>query len=270
MATWRVEPEPIMSILEVDNSGGCAIVRLNRPHVLNALNTALLDLLDAALDRIEAIDVRALILTGAGRAFCSGSDISGEERQAGSTQDFANAPIKRMHALILRLIDYPMPSIAAINGLAYGGGLELSLGCTFRTAAPGAKFGLPEIKLGLIPAYGGTQLLPRLIGPARALELMLTGESIAAEEALRIGLVNTVAEDPIAAAISLADRLVGSAGIAQRMIRRAVQHGVTLELPAALEMERAMAAEVAISAEAREGVARFLARKQQQRSNKYE
>jgi 2-(1,2-epoxy-1,2-dihydrophenyl)acetyl-CoA isomerase len=97
---------------------------------------------------------------------------------------------------------------------------------------------------------------------------MLTGESIGADEALRIGLVNTVAVDTIAAAIALADRLVGGAGIAQRIIRRALQHAATLELPAALEMERAMAAEVAISAEAREGVARFLARKQQQRGNK--
>jgi len=252
-----------MTILMVERTGSYAIVTLNRPQVLNAINTAMLDLIDAALEKIETSDARALVLTGTGRAFCSGSDISGEEKHEGTTQDFANARIARMHALILRLLDFPKPSIAALNGLAYGGGLELALACTFRTASPSARLSLPEIKLGLMPAYGGTQLLPRLIGAGRALELMLTGESIEANEALKIGLVNAVDADPVAAACGLADRLPGGAGIAQRTIRRAVTHGANLDLAAALEVERAAAAELAVSDEAKAGVMRFAARRQQ-------
>jgi enoyl-CoA hydratase/carnithine racemase len=248
-------------MLKVERTGLCAVVTLDRPEVLNALNTALLDSLDAALDDIAASDAAALILTGAGRAFCSGTDISGGDVHEGGTHDFAEARIRRMHGLILRLIDFPLPSIAAVNGLAYGGGLELALGCTFRTAAPAARFALSEIKLSLVPSYGGTQLLPRLIGAGRALEMMLTGESIDAEEALRIGLVNAVDADPVAAACALADRLPNGQGLAQRMIRRSVAQGLGLALPEALEMERALAMEIAVSDEARAGAARFKERK---------
>jgi len=252
-----------MAILTVERTGPCAVVTLNRPQVLNAINTEMLDLIDAALGDIESADARALVLTGTGRAFCSGSDIGGEESHEGSTQDFANARIARMHALILRLLDFPKPSIAALNGLAYGGGLELALACTFRTASPLARLSLPEIKLGLMPAYGGTQLLPRLIGAGRALELMLTGESIDANEALKIGLVNAVDADPVGAACNLAERLPGGAGMAQHMIRRAVAHGANLDLAAALELERVSATELAVSEEAQKGVMRFAARRRQ-------
>lgn len=246
-----------MNVVTEQREGGCAIVTLDRPHVLNALNDQLLDALEAALDAIERSDARALIVTGAGRAFCSGSDLSGAERHEEGTEAFARARIGRMHALILRLIDFRLPSIAALNGLAYGGGLELALGCTFRTAAPSARLCMPEIKHALVPSYGGTQLLPRLIGPVRAIELMLTGESIDADEALRIGLVNAVDPDPLAAAVRLADRLPNGAGIAQRMIRRAVAQGADLDLRAALDLERELAMEIAVSPEARQGAERF-------------
>jgi enoyl-CoA hydratase len=251
-----------MSILTLEMAGACAIVTLNRPKVLNAINTPLLDEIEAALDAIEKDNSRALILTGAGRAFCSGTDISGAEQHAESTEDFARARIARMHTLVLRLIDFPKPSIAALNGLAIGGGLEIALACTFRIAAPAAALGLSEIKLGLVPSYGGTQTLPRLIGQARALEMMLTGESVSAEEALRIGLVTRIDSDPVAAACAFAEKLPNGAGAAQLMIRRAVEQGVSLTLAEALEKERALAMEIAVSKEAKEGAAQFNARKQ--------
>lgn len=253
--------------LNFERIGNAALVTLNRPEKLNAINSAMLDELEALLEAIEASDAGALILTGAGRAFCSGSDISGGDRHDGDTRGFAEARIKRMHALILRLASYRQPSIAALNGLAYGGGLELSLACTFRTAAPDARLCLPEIRHDLVPSYGGTQLLPRLIGTGRALEMMLTGESVTAAQALQLGLVTAVDADPVAAAIALAERLPRQAGPAQQMIRKSVFLGAGLELAAALELERKLAMDIAVSAEAREGAARFAVRKQSDRSD---
>lgn len=247
-----------MSIVTEQRANGCVVVMLDRPDVLNAINDAMLDALDAALDAVPE-HARILILTGAGRAFCAGSDISGAERHAEGTEAFARRRIMRMHALILRLVDFPVPSIAALNGLAYGGGLELALACTFRIAAPVASLCLSEIRHSLVPSYGGTQLLPRLIGSARALEMMLTGERMAAGEALRIGLVNAVDPDPVAAAAAYAGRLPNGGGAAQRMIRRAVVRGAGLDLAAALDIERDLAMEIAVSAEARQGAERFMA-----------
>jgi enoyl-CoA hydratase len=169
-----------------------ALVTLDRPEVLNALNFELLRDLAAALDQVAEGDGRALLVTGAGdRAFCAGADIKelmgrslGAQRQGAA---FGQAVFAKLDTL-------PIPSIALINGYAFGGGLELALACTFRLAARTARLGLPEIKLGLIPGYGGTQRLPRLIGEARALEIILTGRTVEAEEAERIGLVNRITE----------------------------------------------------------------------------
>ena len=250
-----------MAHLLVDNVGQVAVLTLNRPTVLNALNTAILDELDAAIDQVERGDAQALVLTGSGRAFCSGTDISGREPHEGTTEEFASARISRMHALALRLRDLPQPSIAVLNGLAYGGGLELALAFTFRIAAPTAVLCMSEVTLGLMPSYGGTQLLPRLIGQGRALEMMLTGEPMNAEEALRIGLVNAVDPDPLAAAISFAERLPNGTGLAQRLIRRSVDRGAHLDLASALRLEQQLAMEIAVSPEAREAALRFQARK---------
>lgn len=250
-----------MQTLEFKRIGTAAVVTLNRPHKLNAINSMMLDELDAVLDETEASDASVLIVTGAGRAFCSGSDISGDERHQGDTRTFAEARIRRMHALVLRLAGFRQLSIAALNGLAYGGGLELALACTFRTAAPGTTLCMPEIQHSLVPSYGGTQLLPRLIGAGRALEMMLTAESIDAAQALQIGLVTVVATDAVEAAMALAARLPNGAGVAQRMIRRAVALGCGLALPAALELERELAMEIAVSEQARQGAALFKVRK---------
>ncbi|MCB2079946.1 MAG: enoyl-CoA hydratase/isomerase family protein [Novosphingobium sp.] len=251
-----------MAAVELNRTGGCAVITLNRPEVLNAINTGLLDALDNALDQVEGSDARAVVLTGAGRAFCSGSDMKGEEGHADRT-GFADARIARMHALLLRLADFPIPTIAALNGLAYGGGLELALGCTFRVAASGAKLAFPEIRLGLMPSYGGTVLLPRIIGGGRALDMMLTGASIDADEARRIGLVSIVGEDAVDEALALASRLPHSTGISQRMIRTTMMRGLHLPLAQALDHERQAALEVAQSDEIRDIAARFAARERE-------
>jgi enoyl-CoA hydratase len=249
-----------METLKLERSGSVAIITLDRPEKLNAITTLMLDELHFALTETEQSDATAVVITGAGRGFCAGSDISGTDQHPGDTRSFAEDRIKRMHGLILRLIAYRQPSIAAINGLAYGGGLEIALACTFRIAAPTAKLCMPEVRHGLVPSYGGTQLLPRLIGSGRALEMMLTGAAIDADEALRIGLVNDTAADPVAAAFALADRMPNGAGMAQRMIRKAVAIGTGLDLAGALDLERELAMEIAVSDEARHGAASFTSR----------
>lgn len=245
-----------------------AVVTLNRPEKLNAITSLMLVELEKALAQVEESDATALVITGAGRGFCAGSDISGADVHHGDTRSFAESRIERMHGLILRLIEYRQPSIAALNGLAYGGGLEIALACTFRTAAPTAKLCMPEICHNLVPSYGGTQLLPRLIGSGRALEMMLTGESLDAEEGHRIGLVNVVDADPVAAAVALAERMPNGAGQAQRMIRKSVAIGTNLNLAGALDLERELAMEIAISDEARQGAANFSNRARGKESDK--
>jgi enoyl-CoA hydratase len=164
-----------------------ALMTLDRPEALNALSFATLAEIDARLDEIAAGDARALFVTGAGdRAFCAGADIKelmGRPLAQGR-RDMANG-----QRIISRFGALPMPSFALINGYAFGGGLELALACNFRLALKTTRLGLPEIKLGLIPGYGGTQRLPRLIGEARALDIIMTGRTVMADEAERVGLV---------------------------------------------------------------------------------
>lgn len=232
--------------------GGIALVRLDRERVLNAMNEAMVEALEQAFERIAADDaVRAYVLTGTGRAFCVGSDL-----KEGGGGD-AGARVRRMHALVLRLVRFPKLGVAALNGLALGGGLEIAMACTFRTAAPSARLGLPEVTHGLMPAYGGTQLLPRLIGTGRALELALTGELIEAERAAAIGLVNAVADDPVAAAVALAERCSQGSETARRAILRAVVEGSGLPLEQGLEREYQGVMAVANSAEALAGIDQF-------------
>ena len=170
---------------------GILTVTVNRPDKLNALNRSVLADLDRLMDHVLSDnDVRAVILTGAGpKAFVAGADIS-EFLQAGPDEGAALA--KRGQDLFFRIERCTKPFIAAVNGFALGGGCELAMSCHFRIASDNARFGQPEVNLGIIPGYGGTQRLPRLIGPGRAMELILTGNMIDAAEALRIGLVNHV------------------------------------------------------------------------------
>ena len=184
-----------------------ALITLNRPDALNALSMTLIGDLSARLDEVAKSDARALIITGAGpKAFCAGADIKELQGRSLMAQkqggEFGQATFAKLDTL-------PMPSVAVINGYAFGGGMELALACTFRLATRNAKMGTPEIKLGLIPGYGGTQRLPRVVGEARALEMVMTGRTVDAEEALRVGLVSRLVDnanegDAVAAGIAFA------------------------------------------------------------------
>lgn len=169
-----------------------ALLTLDRAEALNALNFATLRELDAALDAVEAGDARALLVTGAGdRAFCAGADI---KELIGRSLAQQRADAANGQRIVSRFGRLRIPSCALINGYAFGGGLELALACNFRLARKTARLGLPEIKLGLIPGYGGTQRLPRLVGEARALDIIMTGRTVNADEAERIGLVNRLVD----------------------------------------------------------------------------
>lgn len=241
--------EPTTDLTVAD---GIAVLRLNRPKSLNAINTTMSDELDAALDRAETdAAIRALVIVGTGRAFCVGSDL-----KEGAGGDPTHR-VRHMHALVRRLVDLRVVSIAALNGLALGGGLEIAMACTLRVAAPDARLGLPEITHSLMPAYGGTQLLPRLVGLGRALEMALTGEMIGPDRAREIGLVNAVAEDYLDAAVALADRCSAGGQIAQREIRRAMWGGLDLPLAQGLALEASGVDKVANSAESKAGIAAF-------------
>ncbi len=244
--------------VQVDHvlDGRGAVIRLNRPKALNALNGSLLDALDQALDTLESNpDIRVVIVTGNDKSFSAGADLKEESFDRMER-------IKRMHRLVLRLRDYTAVSIAAIEGWALGGGLELAMACTFRVAAPGARLGLPEIHLGAIPSYGGTQLASRLLGPVRSLELICTGEPIAAEHAARIGLVNWVAAADGAAvdcALEHAAKFSALSNAALAAARRSVLHGVELSLEDGLTLE-AETSRAALDGQPPEGIAAFRAR----------
>lgn len=243
--------------LRYELDAGVAVVTVDRQEALNALNQDVLMELSIAFEVAQAdVDVRALVITGAGRAFVAGADIAGlravEDAFGGreaalSGQDVTNA-----------LASLPFPTIAAINGFALGGGLELALAADLRVAASGARLGLPEVGLGLIPGYGGTQRLPRLIGQGRALDLILTGRHVTAEEALQLGLVNRVADDALAVALDLARAAAKNAPIALGLAKEAVVRGLDVSLAQGLEIEADLFGMVATTEDMREGTSAFL------------
>ncbi|OJY53860.1 enoyl-CoA hydratase/isomerase family protein [Sphingomonas sp. 67-41] len=241
-----------MSTIFREDIDGVAVLTLNRPQALNALNTALLAELDVHLDRIEADDSRAFVITGAGRAFCVGSDL----KEGGGDPE---GRIRHMHGLMLRMHGFPKLGVAAITGYALGGGLEVAMGCHFRIADPGAQFGQPEIKLGLMPAYGATQTLPRLIGESRALDLMLSGDPIDAATALAWGLVDRIAENVVRAAIDFALKRAGNRPFAEAAIHEAIRAS-DLPLEQGLAEELRLSLAVAGGEEAKAGLAAFRAR----------
>ena len=234
-----------------------ALLTLDRPEVLNTLNFELLRDLGAALDQVAGGDARALLVTGAGdRAFCAGADIKELMGRSLSAQREGAA---FGQAVFAKFDTLPIPSIALIDGYAFGGGLELALACTFRLAARSARLGLPEIKLGLIPGYGGTQRLPRLIGEARALEIIMTGRTVEAEEAERIGLVNRITEgDLIEAGTSFAREMTGYSLPALGFARNAIHRGLAFALREGLEIEADLNTLAFQTADAVEGMTAFL------------
>ena len=245
--------------LLIERDGAVAVVTVNRPKVLNALNTQTLDELRRAILDLGRDDaVRAVILTGAGeKSFVAGADINELATQTPTSG--------REHAIagqhILDLIEHMgKPVIAAINGFALGGGCELALACTIRLAADSARLGQPEINLGIIPGYGGTQRLARIVGRGRALEILLTGDMLTAQEAHRLGLVNRVipAAELIAEAKKLAATLAAKAPIAVRYILEAVHRGLDMPIAEALNFEATLFGLVASTDDMREGTKAFL------------
>ena len=240
-------------------TGAVATVTVNRPDVLNALDSETVAVLTAVFTDLRKDDeVRSVVLTGAGdRAFIAGADIGELARLTPQTaRDLTDAG----HRLCDLLEHLGKPVVAAVNGYALGGGCELAMACTCRVAARTAKLGLPEITLGIIPGYGGTQRLPRLVGPGRALEMMLTGAPVTAEEAWRIGLVNrVVAPETLAAeAEALATVFARQAPQAARRILDVVHHGLALSMADATALEAAAFGLVRATDDAREGTTAFL------------
>ncbi|MFS0736622.1 enoyl-CoA hydratase-related protein [Sphingomonas sp. 1P06PA] len=243
--------------LHLEHRDRIAILTLDRPQALNALSFALIGEIGGAFDAVAASDARALIVTGAGeKAFCAGADIG---ELTGRTLDQQKRGAELGQAVFARLDRLPIPSIALVNGYAFGGGCELALACTFRLATVSAKFGLPEIKLGLIPGYGGTQRLPRLIGEALALEMILTGRTVGAEEAERIGLINRIVAAPaLDAAIAFAGQFTGYSLLAARFAREAVQRAAMTTLAEGLRIEADLSTLAYRTADAEEGMRAFL------------
>lgn len=239
-----------------------AIVTLNRPDRMNTLGGSMKPDLARAFFELARTDerVRAVLLTGAGeRAFCAGADIKERAGNQVAATDYFVAQ-KTTHDLFRNIEEFEKPVIAAINGVALGGGLELALCADIRIAADAARFGLPEIKLGVIPAAGGTQRLPRLIGEARAKELILTSDLIDAETALRYGIVTRVLPQTelMQQAMALTQRVAEQPPLAVRFAKRAINRGMQTDLDSGLEYERYAAAMIMDSDDRKEGMRAFV------------
>ncbi len=245
--------------LSIEREGAVAILTINRPAVLNALNTRTLDELGRAiLELTHDETIRAVLLTGAGeKSFVAGADIN--ELAVQSPTGGREHAIRGQH--VLDLIEHMgKPVIAAINGYALGGGCELAMACTLRMAADTARLGQPEVNLGIIPGYAGTQRLARIVGKGRALELLLSGDQISAQEAHRLGLVNRLvpAAELMAEARKLAATLAAKAPIAIRYILDAVNSGLEMPSAQAQVFEATLFGLVASTDDMREGTAAFL------------
>jgi enoyl-CoA hydratase len=245
-------------LLLLDVADRLAVVTVNRPEKLNALNGAVMRELGAMVDELSArTDVGVVVLTGAGRAFVAGADIGGlADAKPGELERFARSG----QALFRRIEQSTKPVIAAINGFALGGGFELALACHIRIASDSAQFGLPEVKLGLIPGYGGTQRLARLIGRGRALQLILTAGTIDAAEALRLGVVNVVTDSAslLGAARIMAQAMLKNAPIALARAIEAVDAGLDATLDDGLRLEARLFASLEDTSDMREGTRAFL------------
>ena len=245
--------------LIVERSDRIATITLDRPP-MNPISTQLIDEMHSVLDDIENdIEMRAVILTGAGeKAFCAGADIAefGQAFSEGSVKDL----VMTRHRMFTRIERFPKPVIAAINGYALGGGCELAMSCHLRLMADVATVGQPEINLGIIPGYGGTQRLPRLVGRTNAYELLFLGDRIPAERALEIGLVNKVssADSLLDDARELAGRLAKQAPIAIKLIIDCVNRGLETTIDNGLEIEADNVVLVSATEDAMEGTMAFM------------
>lgn len=243
--------------IELTRHDAFAVITLNRPEALNALSFALIRDIGAAIEDVSGSDARALLFIGAGeKAFCAGADIKELMGRDLVEQKRGAKNGQRTFAELERLA---IPSVAVINGYAFGGGLELALACDFRLATPNAQLGLPEIKLGLIPGYGGTQRLPRLIGEARALEMILSGRAVDAQEAERIGLVNRIISgDALSEGIAFASNFSRFSLPVLGFAREAVKRALDLPTAEGLKIEADLSTLAFQTADSVEGMTAFI------------
>ena len=249
-----------MAFVTLEQNGPVGIVTMNRPEALNALNDQVLQELDAVLDQVEAKeDLLVMILTGAGRAFVAGADI-------GQMSNLTAAQAKAFGVLgnrvFLKLENLSKPTIAAVNGFALGGGCELAMACDIRVASIRARFGQPEVGLGITPGFGGTQRLPRLVGTANAMDLILTAQNIKAEQAQAIGLVSHVyqPEELMDKALELANAIAANAQVAVRQSKAAVRRGLQTDMATGTAYESEAFALCFATEDQKDAMAAFLAK----------
>jgi len=231
-------------ILKPERFGAVEVLTISRPAALNALNSAFFEELNTYLDDIVTNDpIRVLIITGEGKSFVAGADIA---EMVDLSPSVAKGFSEKGQQIFLRIERLPIPVIAAVNGYALGGGCELAMACDIRLASKKALFGLPEVGLGLIPGYAGTQRLPRLVGLGNALKCMMTGDAVSAEEAYRMGLVQQLTEpDELAAkALELAEKIASRGPKAVRMVKEVARGGLHISTEKALDLEKSRFSEL--------------------------
>ncbi|OUN04207.1 enoyl-CoA hydratase [Flavonifractor sp. An92] len=247
-----------MGFVKLERQGHVALITIDRPEALNALNSQVLTDLDQVLDQVEADEeIYVAVLTGAGRSFVAGADIA-------EMKDFTSSDGKRfgVHGgnVFLKLENLSKPVIAAVNGFALGGGCELSMACDIRLANEKAKFGQPEVGLGITPGFGGTQRLPRIVGVSKAMELILTAKVIKADEAKAIGLVSEVypPEELLPKAMELAEAICANAQIAVRESKRCIRMGLQADIHTGCAFEAEAFGVTCGTADKDEGMGAFL------------
>ena len=244
--------------IKYEEEGMIAILTINRPKALNALNSQVLDELDKTLDSIDTNKIRALIVTGAGeKSFVAGADI-GEMSSLSKKEGEAFG--KKGNDVFRKLETFPIPVIAAVNGFALGGGCEISMSCDIRICSDNAVFGQPEVGLGITPGFGGTQRLARLVGPGMAKQMIYTARNIKADEAFRIGLVNAVypQSELLGEAKKLAETIARQAPIAVRNCKKAINDGLQVDMDKAIEIEERLFGDCFETEDQRAGMGNFL------------
>ena len=247
-----------MEFITYEVEGQVGVITINRPKALNALNSTVLEELDAVLDGVDINEVRCLILTGAGeKSFVAGADIG---EMSTLTKAEGEAFGKKGNDVFRKLETLPIPVIAAVNGFALGGGCEISMSCDIRICSDNAVFGQPEVGLGITPGFGGTQRLARLVGPGMAKQMIYTARNIKADEALRIGLVNAVytQEELMPAAKKMAAGIAKNAPIAVRNCKKAINEGLEVNMDEAIVIEEKLFGDCFESYDQQEGMKAFL------------
>ena len=253
-----------MTNVLLEKKGHIAVATINRPKALNALNSQVLEDIDQLVEQVKADDeIRALVITGSGeKAFVAGADIG---EMSTLTKAEGEAFGKKGNDIFRKIETFPVPVIAAVNGFALGGGCELSMSCDIRLASDNARFGQPEVGLGITPGFSGTQRLPRRVGVAKAKELIFSGKQIGAEEAKRIGLVNEVyaAEELLNKAVEMAKSFTANAPIAVKYSKACIDRGMQMDIDNGIALENELFAMCFATEDQKEGMGAFLEKRKE-------